>query len=117
MPLYVISTESSSLLYDFNYLSSILWFSRYYKSLLSWPALFFLFYQGSSVPMVEFLEAKIQWQAKMINDLEKERDFLTFEVQGGIKKTSSEYIYALADTFIQSDLHLPIFNYIRATFQ
>lgn len=40
--------------------------------------------------MVEFLEAKIQWQDKLIKDLEEERNFLRAQVQGERKKTLSE---------------------------
>lgn len=46
-----------------------------------------MFNQGS-VSKVEFLEAKILWQEKMIKDLEEERDFLRTQIQGGKKKTS-----------------------------
>ncbi|TKS75679.1 Coiled-coil domain-containing protein 106 [Collichthys lucidus] len=40
-----------------------------------------------SVSMVEFSEAKIQWQDKLIKDLEEERNFLRAQVQGERKKT------------------------------
>ncbi|XP_052429055.1 coiled-coil domain-containing protein 106-like [Carassius gibelio] len=44
---------------------------------------------SGSISKVEFLEAKIEWQEKMIKDLEQERNFLREQILMG-KKTSTQ---------------------------
>ncbi|XP_049437689.1 uncharacterized protein LOC125892015 isoform X2 [Epinephelus fuscoguttatus] len=51
---------------------------------------------SGSVSKVKFLEARIQWQEKIIKDLEQERNFLCEQIMGK-KKSSQPKVFTLED--------------------
>ncbi|KAM6995228.1 uncharacterized protein LKV04_007452 [Tautogolabrus adspersus] len=51
---------------------------------------------SGSISKVEFLEARIQWQEKIIKDLEQERNFLREQIMGK-KKSSQPKVFTLED--------------------
>ncbi|XP_042349758.1 uncharacterized protein si:ch211-127n13.2 [Plectropomus leopardus] len=51
---------------------------------------------SGSISKVEFLEARIQWQEKIIKDLEQERNFLREQIMGK-KRSSQPKVFTLED--------------------